>query len=667
MVLLLAHVLAGLSFWWVGKTLKCRPVLVFSGAIVFAFSHFIFVRSLPHITLAFYFHVPLFLLVSWWAFSGEIKSKHRKWWISISIAFLTGTLNPYYTNIFLQFLGFAVLLHLVRKQWNEAKVAMILLGITILGFLVMNLDTFIYQFLNGPNTKAVARNLGGLNLYGLSMPDLFMAPGYHRWDWWAGFARTFFAGVGRTGEGYSPYLGLVSIAGLLWLGGHSFYCMLQGRFHAVPIQAWQTVWILFFALIGGINLVVGSFGLLLFRGTNRYSIVLVAISLFFLIRQFSRFCPNKLVWPLGLGVLALGLWDQLPPPRSDASIYQTKKVIDSDRAFVKKMESALPAGSMVFQLPVVAFPEGGRIQKMGDYEHFRPYLFSRDLYYSYGSNKGRDNEVWQKKVQRMPYGQMVNTLEKLGFSAIYINRKGFEDGGRQMVEAFRALGKPVVARSGDLLAVRLRPSGTSTLPGKASPPSSQVKNVGAINLRGGKNPVFHIGFKGGNIGRGVDYGALSLNADFSIEIIVKAFSNQVVYAGILGNHPGYNSHEGFVIQQQGFEQNIFTFGYGNGKRWLPAIKFKLPENQWTYIAIVVEDDKIKLYNNGVFSTVVQAGDSIKNSRMPISMGNWHNKDRPFNGLIDEVRVLNCALTEKEVQTNWNNLRRKFKLAIKTDK
>jgi len=51
-ILLLAHVLAGLSFFWVAKTLKYKTAFSLAGAVLFAFSPFIIFRNLGHINVA---------------------------------------------------------------------------------------------------------------------------------------------------------------------------------------------------------------------------------------------------------------------------------------------------------------------------------------------------------------------------------------------------------------------------------------------------------------------------------------------------------------------------------------------------------------------------------------------------------------------------------------
>ncbi len=153
---------------------------------------------------------------------------------------------------------------------------------------------------------------------------------------------------------------------------------------------------------------------------------------------------------------------------------------------------------------------------------------------------------------------------------------------------------------------------------------------------------------------------LYLSDSFTIEVIVKPSKNQVAYADIIGNHPGYNYYEGFVIQQDNQNQNVYTFGFGNGKEWLPGVKFKLNEEKWNYLAVVVvEKNMIKVFNNGILVASVDAKDSIKNSKMPLEVGNWINGDRPFNGLIEEVRISNGSLSENEILSNWQEIQVKL--------
>ena len=335
--LLLAHVLAALSFWFVGRELKYRTEFVFSGAILFAFSHYIFARGFSHIVLSYYWHFPLILLVCWWSYSTEkIVFRGRKFTIAIAIAIISGFLNPYYTWIFLQFLGFAFFLHLARKQYQLMQFPLILILVIVVSFFIMNVDTISYSWLHGGNNESVSRSLAGLEIYGLKIPELVFPPEYHAWKSWAEYGQNhYFVPTFIKGEMGSPYLGLVGLTGILWLFGLALYRLLQGRSQAIPVHAWQVLWVLIFSLVGGINLLLGTFGIILFRGTNRYSIIILALVLLFLVRQLSRKCPDKLVWPVAIFMVLLGLWDQLPPRVTSAQIQQVSEVVQSDRAFAE--------------------------------------------------------------------------------------------------------------------------------------------------------------------------------------------------------------------------------------------------------------------------------------------------------------------------------------------
>jgi phosphoglycerol transferase len=121
------------------------------------------------------------------------------------------------------------------------------------------------------------------------------------------------------------------------------------------------------------------------------------------------------------------------------------------------MEQALPDGAMVFQTPIMDFPESPA-PGVTSYDHFRPFLYSRDLRFSFGSDKGRPDGDWQHQFTQLSLPEVVAQLESAGFSAIYVNRSGFANQGADLVKAFQSAGLTDIINSerGDLFCVVLR-------------------------------------------------------------------------------------------------------------------------------------------------------------------------------------------------------------------
>lgn len=147
---------------------------------------------------------------------------------------------------------------------------------------------------------------------------------------------------------------------------------------------------------------------------------------------------------------------------------------------------------------------------------------------------------------------------------------------------------------------------------------------------------------------------LTLQNSFSIELLVKPFSPQVSYANIIGNHPGFNNFEGFVIQQDNLNQNVYTFSYGEGREWMPPISFKLKEDQVNYVVINVngESKTVEVLVNNRLVGRAEFPEQIKNSQMKMYIGNWINGDRPFSGNIDEVSISSDLVTQEHIQNTW---------------
>jgi len=149
-----------------------------------------------------------------------------------------------------------------------------------------------------------------------------------------------------------------------------------------------------------------------------------------------------------------------------------------------------------------------------------------------------------------------------------------------------------------------------------------------------------------------------LNNNFTVQVLVKPDMNQLPYAAIVGNHPGYNNFEGFIIQQDNSSQNDYTFSYGNGNSWEPGVKFHLNGSEWNYLVITVENKKILVYRNSKLIGSANVTGTIKNSGMPLYIGNWINNDRPFTGPIRDVVISDSSISDNIIKSNWRSVQNK---------
>jgi phosphoglycerol transferase len=219
-----------------------------------------------------------------------------------------------------------------------------------------------------------------------------------------------------------------------------------------------------------INLVALVTGLFVFRATNRIGVFVAMLVLAFLAVRLSRLTATwRPGWRAAAATVlaAIGLLDQLPVDRrADAEKAEIAAAVASDRTFGRQLETALPPGAMVFQLPVLPFPEPVPIERLSDYEHFRPYLVTQGLRFSYGVAKFRPRARWQVELENQPAREIVRRLERAGFAALYINRKGFADGGEALLGALEEAGhrRHLTSPRGQQVAVLLKPDPQPTPP-----------------------------------------------------------------------------------------------------------------------------------------------------------------------------------------------------------
>jgi phosphoglycerol transferase len=204
-------------------------------------------------------------------------------------------------------------------------------------------------------------------------------------------------------------------------------------------------------------------GFQVFRATNRAAIFVSAIVLFFLVSRLSRLSARWPAWwriTAATALAGIGVYEQLPQPENLNDTAAVAAQVKADLQFGRELELALPVGAMVFQLPVLGFPEVQPPHVLGDYEHFRPYLTTERLRFSYGAAKLRARGRWQRDLENAPVPLLVRRLEQHGFAALYLNRRGFEDGGEKILRELATLGYSSQLKSPDdnQVAVILRPA-----------------------------------------------------------------------------------------------------------------------------------------------------------------------------------------------------------------
>ena len=149
-----------------------------------------------------------------------------------------------------------------------------------------------------------------------------------------------------------------------------------------------------------------------------------------------------------------------------------------------------------------------------------------------------------------------------------------------------------------------------------------------------------------------DYG-LKLNqqdvgGEYTVSFWVKNHSalaeNQVLL--LLGYHDPENWMA--LSGSQSNTSKLKFWGNGGGFSWTTLATTSVPADTWHQITITGTQGQATLYRDGVSLGTVQSNNPLTGSNADVYLGvnNW---DALFDGLVDEVRVYNIALSQEEVQ------------------
>jgi hypothetical protein len=460
LAVLAAHILAAASCFLVCRRLGADRAWSTAIAGVYALSYYGFYRTLWHISMLHYWHLPLVVAVALHCLSGK-RPALAGWALAgaVAIAAVSGMLDFYYAAIIGQFFLFAALYQLWRRGGKRRVLVPIMLGLALVaGFACTQLDTLRYHREQGPNPGAAVRHPGDVRALALR-PIQLVLPYQHAWTALQNWSRRTYWDTnpdGRNSE-RSTYLGVVGIAGLL-----AMMVAAARRLRARRPISWHAplaLWVIAFAAPGGIASLQLLFGVAVLRSNNRLSIVLLTLAMLYLAVALTgvtrRWSPSRR-WIAAVGLFALGAWDQArhPPAQPWPAIQRT---IVADQQFAGALEAAVGDRTDVFLLPAMPFPEAGSDLQRGfiDYEHLRLFLATARLRLSYGGVKGRSETDSAVALGELPADQLAAHLTGGNWGAVVLNRKGMPDDGAAVLASLERAGwgRRIEGGLGDLIAI----------------------------------------------------------------------------------------------------------------------------------------------------------------------------------------------------------------------
>lgn len=444
-----------------------------AAALLYAFLPYHVMRGELHLFLASYYLVPLEIMVILWIFpdgglllpslpeGSRLRVDVRKLIAAAIICVAAGSAGVYYA-----FFGCYLLVIAGLLAWRaRGSIQPLLLAVVLVGMLavtvVVNLaPSVIYRMEHGKNPQSVQRAVGQGEIFGLKIAQLVLPITQHRFRAFSRLKAKYATQMPLVNENDSASLGVLTSVAFLLLLAVPFWQIGGTRRLSAQVEGWSLLtWAaLLLATIGGFG---ALFNLLVADEIRCYNRIAVFIAFFgalafaAALKRVAEWCRGdrrlRLACALGMpAILCLGILDQSSAfwaPRHR----ELKEVFRQDAEFVRSIESSAPAGTMMFQLPYLTFPEAESLpHQMFHYDPFRLYLHSRTLRWSYGAMKGRPTAEWQRQVSALPAAAMCEAIAKAGFGGVCVDRAGYADNGRAIEAALAELvhTRPIVHPTG---------------------------------------------------------------------------------------------------------------------------------------------------------------------------------------------------------------------------
>ena len=461
--------LTAITAYFVLRRLNIATMPAAVTSILYAFLPYRFWRNTAHLFYSSFYFVPLAVLVTLWVVRGESLFEFslglrrrpviritKNGWLALLFCALISWDNQYHAFFTMLLVLCATSVRISRSgSFGYIWTAFLLVGEIFVGLFVNIVPNVVYHIKHAVGfTASFVRFPKEAEVYSLTLAQLILPIAHHRLDWFAQvrefYDRQFTTSIN---ENSSVSLGLIATLG--------FIALLWNRLGRSPqntrtarLQRDLAVLVLFSFLLG----TFGGLGALFsyyvndnIRAYNRIAPFIAFLAFVNVALVFERFSIRFIAERkraisygavLAVIVLSVGILDQTAA-NSTPDPVRTANVFAEDRQFVERVESSVAAGSSIYELPHVRFPEGGDVVNMPDYTEMIPYLHSHTLRWSYGAFAFTEAALWQEHLEQLPEQRFLPTLLLAGFRGIFIFRDGYADAGVAIERSLsRATGVP---------------------------------------------------------------------------------------------------------------------------------------------------------------------------------------------------------------------------------
>ena len=454
---LLTFPLAAMAMYFLLHHLRVKDDLKFLFSICFAVTPYHFMRSYNHMTLSYYWVIPIAIYLSVVIyeeeFAGIVPQRYKGCKGKTALLFLCCIILGL-SNIYYAFFGLICMaVSCLAKYINQNKLRVLKQEAVLIYFLLDAvlaglLPKLVYSAVNGANLEAGVRTELESELYGLKLIQLLLPCPYNRISLLRNWNAIYSANAINVNENAMASLGIVAEVGFViacvWviLKLARKAPIEKEGYDRINLLSFEILVLLLFCTVGGIGTIVAYFITPEIRALNRVSIFIVGLSVAVLAEYLTRVqktehkkSVKRLVTALTVALCLFSFYSEIDVKASgwrDATEEEDAIL----RVFFSEVEDALDEGDMVYELPYMDFPESPAIYGMADYEPGLGYLYTSSIRWSYGGLRGRNTSAKSLNIDGGQSDRFVNELLLAGFSGVYIDTKGFDDGGEAVLSFY---------------------------------------------------------------------------------------------------------------------------------------------------------------------------------------------------------------------------------------